>query len=69
MLAAIAGDEGGKDFLEGRERAGGQHFGAEGVGLELLEVGLDFQCQSCLGVQATGWGIIQLDILGSSRHR
>ena len=28
VFAAIAGDEGGKDFLETGERAGGQHLGA-----------------------------------------
>ena len=40
VLAAVAGDVRGEDFLEGGEGAGGEHFGAEGVGLQLLQVGL-----------------------------
>ena len=40
MLAAIARDPGGEDFLERGEGAGGQHAGSEGILLQLCDIGL-----------------------------
>lgn len=40
VLAAVASDVRGEHFLQGGEGAGCEHLGAEGVGLELVEVGL-----------------------------
>ena len=44
VFAAVVGEPAGEHFLEGGEGAGGEHFGAQGVGLELFEVSLDQVC-------------------------
>lgn len=40
MLADIVGDPGGQQLLQTRQHTGGEHLGAQRVGLELAEVGL-----------------------------
>ena len=46
MLAAVARDPGGEDFLERGEGSGGQHAGSERVLLELGEIGLELRLLS-----------------------
>lgn len=40
MLAPVVGNPRGEEFLETREGTGRQHLGAQGVALELLQIGL-----------------------------
>lgn len=40
VLVAVLGEPRGEELLETGETTGGEHLGAEGVGLELLDVGL-----------------------------
>ena len=40
VLVAVLCDPRGKQFLKSRERSRGEHLGAEGIGLQLLKVGL-----------------------------
>lgn len=44
MLAAVMSEPGGQDFLDTSQGTGREHFGAEGVCLELFEVGLPCMC-------------------------
>jgi hypothetical protein len=41
LLAAVMGDPRSEELLQREKRAGGEHLGAERVGLELLEVCLE----------------------------
>lgn len=40
MLADVVGDPGSEQFLQTRQHTGGEHLGAQWVGLELAKVGL-----------------------------
>jgi hypothetical protein len=53
VLAAVMGNPRGKKLLQTREGARGEHFGAQRVLLQLLEVGLrdDRQCLVALPMQ------------------